>query len=125
MEERVCGRGVARNYKKLTTRNETAVGIAQIARAGDPDAMEAWREFGRHLAVPVAFLCNILDPDILVLGGSMNRAWDLFQESMFEEANKYINEVNRRDVRIVCGALGDSAGMLGAAALILGMNDKG
>lgn len=119
VEEKVSGRGVARNYKKLTERVRTAREIADLARNGDGHAREAWREFGRDLAVPIAYMCNIADPDVVVLGGSMSKAWDLFHEAMFAEAMKYINAVTRDAVRIVPGALGDAAGMLGAAALVL------
>jgi glucokinase len=119
VEEKVSGRGVTRNYKKLTERVATAREIALLAQGGDECAAEAWREFGRDLAVPVAHMCNILDPDVVVLGGSMCKAWSLFQEAMFHEANKYINAVTRDAVRIVPAALGDAAGMMGAAALVL------
>ena len=119
VEEKVSGRGVARNYKKFTECVATAAEIAQLARGGDAYAAEAWREFGRDLAAPVAYLCNIADPDVFVLGGSMCKAWELFHEPMIHEAHKYINEVTRKAVRIVPGALGDAAGMLGAAALVL------
>jgi glucokinase len=124
VEEKVSGRGVARNYKKLTERVATAREIADMARAGDPAARQAWQEFGWDLAVPVAYLCNIADPDVVVLGGSMAKAWDLFQEAMFEQANKYINAVTREAVRIEPGRLGDAAGMLGAAALALRAGDR-
>jgi len=119
VEEKVSGRGVSRNYKKLTERVATARETAELARSGDAHAREAWREFGRDLAVPVAYLCNITDPDVVVLGGSMSKAWDLFRDAMLAEAMKYINAVTRDAVRIVPGALGDAAGMLGAAALVL------
>ena len=69
--------------------------------------------------MPVVYLCNLFDPDVVVLGGSISKAWDLFEEPLRHEAMKYINEVNREAVRIVPAALGDSAGMLGAAALVL------
>jgi len=120
VEEKVSGRGVARNYKRLTERVATAKEIASFARSGDEDAREAWREFGRDLSAPVAYMCNMADPDVVVLGGSMVKAWDLFHDAMMHEANKYINAVTRDAVRIVPGELGDAAGMLGAAALVLG-----
>ncbi len=119
VEEKVSGRGIARNYKKLTEKVATAKELAEMARAGDADALMAWREFGRDLATPVAWLCNLCDPDIVVLGGSLTRAWDLFRDDLFEQAHKYINAVTRRAVRIEPGKLGDSAGMMGAAALVL------
>jgi glucokinase len=119
IEEKVSGRGVSRNYKKLTEQTSTARELEALAHAGDAQAREAWQEFGRHLAVAVAYMCNIIDPDVLVLGGSISKAWHLFREAMLEEAMKYINAVTREAVRIVPGALGDEAGMLGAAALVL------
>jgi glucokinase len=120
VEEKVCGRGVARNYAKLTERAATAREIEAMARSGDADAQEAWREFGRDLATPLAYLCNIVDPDVVVLGGSMTKAWEFFREPMLDEALKYINAVTRESLRIVPAALGDAAGMIGAAALVLG-----
>jgi len=120
IEEKVSGRGVARSYKKLTERHATARELADMARSGDAAARQAWRDFGRDMAAPVAWMCNILDPDVLVLGGSLTKAWDLFHDDMLEEANKYINAVTRQAVRIEQGKLGDSAGMIGAAALVLG-----
>ncbi len=119
VEEKVSGRGIARNYKKLTEKVATAKELAEMARAGDREALMAWREFGRDLATPVAWLCNLCDADVLVLGGSLTRAWDLFRDDLLEEAHKYINDVTRRAVRIEPGKLGDSAGMMGAAALVL------
>ncbi|NLW51586.1 MAG: ROK family protein [Candidatus Brocadiaceae bacterium] len=125
IEEKVSGRGLARNYRKLTERVATAQQVAALAREGDPDAREAWREFGADLAVPIAWMCNALDPDLVVLGGSMAAAWDLFCETMLHQAAKYTNAVNRRAVRIVPGTLGDQAGVIGAAALVFGKADAG
>jgi len=124
VEQKTCGRAVARSYTKLTEKVATARELESMARRGDEAALEAWREFGRDLATPIAYLCNILDPDVLVLGGSMCMAWDLFQETMFHEAHKYINLVNREALRIVPGSLGQAAGMLGAAALVLGVETQ-
>ncbi len=118
VEEKTCGRSVARNYKKLTEKVATAKEIAERARSGDEAAREAWREYGTDLAVPIAYVANIVDPDVIVLGGSLAKAWDLFEEPMFHRAMKYINRVTREELRIVPAALGTNAGMLGAAALL-------
>jgi len=122
IEEKVSGRGVSRNYKKLTERVATAREVAERAHNGDADAREAWREFGADLAVPIAWMCNAVDPDVVVLGGSMALAWDLFSETMLHQAAKYTNSVNRHAVRVVRGTLGDQAGVIGAAALVLGQD---
>jgi len=118
VEQKTNGAAVARNYLKLTDKMATPEEVTAMAEAGRPDALEAYREYGRDVGVPVAYLCNILDPDVVVLGGSVTKAWKFFHEALTAMALKYINVVNRRHVRIVRGALGGSAGMLGAAALV-------
>jgi len=119
VEQCTNGAAVARIYHKLTRRNAEAQEITWLAGSGEAAALETYREYGRHLAVPVAWLCNVLDPDVVVLGGSVAKAWEFFSESLLHEARKYINEVNREQVRIVRGVLGEAAGVLGAAALVL------
>jgi len=119
VEERVSGRGVSRNYHDLTGEQMEAQQIAERARSGDKNASQAWRRFGRDLAAPVAYLCNVADPDVCVMGGSMSKAWDLFHDVMMAEATKHINPVTLEAVRIVPGSLGQEAGVLGAAALAL------
>ena len=120
VEERVSGRGLARSYAELSGGSAAGPEIARRAEAGDARALEAFREFGCNLAVPAAYLCNIVDPDVLVLGGSIAKCFDLFIDALMAEADKYINEINRRRLRIVRSALGgDEAGVLGAAALVL------
>jgi len=119
VEEKVSGRGISRTYYKLSEKEASARELASMARNGDEAALETWREFARDTAVPVAWLSNMGDPDVFVLGGSIGKAWDLFGETLVREARKYINEVTRDALRIVPGELGDAAGMLGAAALVL------
>jgi len=118
IEDSVSGRGLSEAYALRSGRQESPARIAELARAGEEDALEAWHAFGRDLAVPVAYLCNIIDPDVVVLGGSLSKAFDLFQRSMLMAAMPYVNRVNRERVKIVPAALGDAAGVLGAAALV-------
>ena len=119
VEQSTNGAAASRCYDKLSGNQADARQVAELARDGDELAREAWREYARDLAVPVAWLCNAFDPEVFILGGSVARAWDLFHEEMEREARKYINAVTREAVRILPAALGDSAGMLGAAALAL------
>lgn len=119
IEERVSGKGMARIYKKLSGTDADAREVEKRAFAGEAVAIEAWREFGRDLAVPIAWVSNTLDADVVIIGGSIMKAWDLFSEAMREHALKYVNPITRATLRIVPAALGDEAGMLGAAALVL------
>lgn len=117
VEEAVSGRGVSRNYARLTGEQRKPEAIAEMARDGHKEAREAWQQFGRDLAAPVSYVCNLLDPDVVVLGGSLSKAFDLFQRTLEETAEHFVNDVNWGRVRLVRAALRERAGVLGAAAL--------
>jgi glucokinase len=125
VEQSTNGAAAARCYEKLSGNTADARQVGTLAREGDELAREAWHEYARDLAVPVAWLCNAFDPDVCILGGSVARAWDLFHEELEHEARKYINAVTREFVRLLPAALGDAAGMLGAAALALDRREDG
>lgn len=119
IEVRVSGRGIARNYQKVADVRKDARELAKMAAGGDQDALAAYEEFGRDLAVPAAWLCNIIDPDVMVLGGSITHSWDLFKDSFLAEVHKYLNRVTVERVAIRTAELGEQAAVLGAAALVL------
>jgi fructokinase len=94
-----------------------AEATAVAARAADGDALAAavldrWIErFGRALANVV----NILDPDVVVLGGGLSRVEALYDRGV-DAVRRYVFNDELR-TRIVPNALGDSAGVIGAAWL--------
>ncbi|MCP4988046.1 MAG: ROK family protein [Colwellia sp.] len=63
---------------------QTGAEIAEKARAGDEESLAAFKVFGMHLSVAVSHLLMIVDPQIIVLGGSVANSYDLFIESLWE-----------------------------------------
>jgi glucokinase-like ROK family protein len=53
--------------------------IVNAAREGDPVAIEAINRLSEHLAVGLASLINILNPELVVFGGILSLAWDLIK----------------------------------------------
>jgi fructokinase len=94
-----------------------AEATAIVARAAGGDAratavLHRWIErFGRALANVV----NILDPDVVVLGGGLSRVEALYDRGV-DAVRRYVFNDELR-TRIVPNALGDSAGVIGAAWL--------
>jgi fructokinase len=90
---------------------------AIVARAGDGDpraaaVLDRWIDrFGRALANVV----NILDPDVVVLGGGLSHIEALYERGV-DTVRRYVFNDELR-TRIVPNALGDSAGVIGAAWL--------
>ena len=119
IEDIVSGRGVSSTYNSLTNRLKTAKEIAHLAHEGDPDAIETWNVFGRTLAYALAWGINMIDPDIVILGGSIANSIDLFYDQMDSFLRKHICPVPAGKTKVVKAALGDNAGFIGSAALVI------
>ena len=92
--------------------------IEQEARAGNKEYQDVYKKFGFWLGVGVANVVNVLNPEVVVIGGSISNAWPLFEKEMHKSVYKYILSTQAKKTKIVRAKLGDDAGALGAAYLI-------
>lgn len=96
----------------------TAEMVYRLAEAGDPVSRKIYSLMGKYLGIGIASLINIFNPEMVVIGGGVSCAWDLFTPSMQEEIEKRAFKIPAQRVRIVPAACGDDAGLLGAAHLV-------
>ncbi|MBM4169084.1 MAG: ROK family transcriptional regulator [Ignavibacteria bacterium] len=87
------------------------------ARAGDSDAQHALRLWGEHVGVGLGDLVRILDPEAVVVGGSINQVWDLVSEEIVNAAYGRGTFALERTTAILPSSLIDYPPLLGAAAL--------
>ncbi|MHB1472851.1 MAG: ROK family glucokinase [Dermatophilaceae bacterium] len=98
--------------------NLTGPLITQAARDGDPTARELLAEIGNWLGVGIANLAAAFDPGTFVIGGGMSAAGDLLLASARETFKRQLTGRGYRpEARIVAAALGNEAGLIGAADL--------
>lgn len=95
----------------------SAEAVAAAARAGNSEAVEALRQTADYLAAGIAGLIALLDPEMVVLGGGVMQASDIVLERIRREALCWTQPVAARHVRIEKTALGEDAGLVGAARL--------
>lgn len=119
IEDIVSGNGVSTTYHRLANQWKTAKEISLLARNGDAHAIETWNIFGGTLAIALAWGINLTDPGIVILGGSIANSIDLFYDSMDSFLRKHICPVPAGKTQVVKAALGDNAGFIGAAALMI------
>jgi glucokinase len=100
-------------------RTITGVLATELAHDGDPAARDALAVVGRRLGVGIANLVNILNPEVVVVGGGVIAAGDLLLEPARGEVAARALSPSRELVRIVPARFGAESGMLGAAALAL------
>ena len=102
-----------------TGEEKSAKDIAELARNCDESALKTWEIFGENLAHAMAWGINVLDPGIVVVGGSIADAMDLFSPAMEKFLRKHICPVPAEKTKIVKAKLGGHAGFIGAACLVL------
>ena len=67
---------------------KSAKDLYDDARLGKKAALKKWEKYGQLLAVGIANIVNTLDPEIVVVGGSIANAWKFFYKSMNKEIKK-------------------------------------
>lgn len=115
MEMWVSGTGLARDYKNVIGRQRTAREVIADFETGDKDAgviVDRWED---RLARGLANVINILDPDVIVIGGGASQAKHLY-ESVPKRLAKYVFG-GEADTPVVPAKFGDSSGVRGAAWL--------
>jgi predicted NBD/HSP70 family sugar kinase len=90
------------------------------AAADDPRAVEALAVEARWLAIGIAGLVNVLDPDTVVLGGLFSRILPALRSTLDDELAERRYVAARRDVAVVGATLGPQAVTVGAAELAFG-----
>lgn len=93
--------------------------VAEAGRAGDALALHLWEEVGEALGLAVANVVNVLDPDVVVLGGGVMQAAELLVPSLRQAAAEHSMPALERPVAIVPAGLGPDTGVVGAAALAM------
>ncbi len=124
-------RAVRRRAGRLRTLVRQARGritpelVCNAAQRGDASALAIWRTVGQTLGLGVAGLVNLLNPDRVIIGGGVAGAWVWFAPSLIATVRQRAMSVPARAVRIVRAHLGDSAGIVGAAALVWEQSRQG
>ncbi len=94
--------------------------VSQAASAGDGAALAILAEVGRSLGVGIAGLVNVLDPQIVVVGGGAIHAGEHLLEPARASFTAAVEGFEHRPhVPIVAAQLGNDAGAVGAATLAL------
>ncbi len=90
--------------------------VTAAALEGDPDALAVMRQFAWWVALGVANLVNIVDPELVVIGGGLSEAGELLVGPVREAfAGLVLAASYRPPVRILPARFGPVAGALGAA----------
>lgn len=91
--------------------------LAELANAGNAEALAVWEESGRYLGRALSLLIDILNPEVIVLGSLYMRSGHLLESAMREELLRETLAGPLKACRIVAAELGESTGVMSAIAV--------
>ncbi len=91
--------------------------MAEKATEGDASAISAWEEFGRHFANAIKIVAYAYDPQAIILGGSISKAYPFFEKSMMASLQDFEFPESLKKLKIMVTSNPDIT-ILGAASLV-------
>lgn len=104
----------ALNHHPLTVSH-----IVQAAQAGDPVAVDVIMTVGRYLGIAMTNLINLVNPELIVLGGDLMQSGNLIMGELRRTVRERAFAKSNAEVTITTSRLGDDAIAIGAATLVL------
>jgi glucokinase len=94
----------------------TAKKLALDAKKGEPTALEAFNEYGKHLGETIKSIVYLFAPEVIILGGSISKAYPYFKNSMLESLKTFAYQEQIKNLLIEVSITKGSA-ILGASSL--------
>jgi glucokinase len=117
VEFHAAGPAIARAARRILHRTTDAREVVRLARGGNGEARKVIAAAGRYLGLALANLVDILNPQMIVIGGGVAAAGSLLLGPAQETMREWAQPLAREQVRIRLSRLGPRAGLLGVAKL--------
>lgn len=117
---KAIGKGVATEILKSASGKLENINkdiIIEAARKKDKLAIEVIDTAGKNLGIRVAYLVNIFNPEVVIIGGGIEKTGDIFLDPIKSMAKKFGFEEPSSIIKVIPSFLGEEAVVLGAAAL--------
>lgn len=119
VEAEAGGAALARALSEKGKETANSRDVAALVRSGDQDAMQAVRRAGRLLGRVLAATVNLLNPAMIMIGGDVAEAGEQLLAGVREIVYQRSTALATNDLTITSSTLGDRAGILGAAAMVI------
>jgi glucokinase len=115
LEDLASGRGLEAAARQAGLPG-SAEAVVAATRSGDPGAKALWSTYVRAVAAAVVNIAHLLLPEVVVIGGGVSRAGEILLDPVRDWLARYGPQGLPQPIKIDVAALGDDAGLAGAAA---------
>jgi glucokinase len=123
-EAHASGTGIGLEASKEFDRTISARELTTMARRGDRKAKALLERAGHDLGLGLANLVDVLNPEIIVIGGGVAAAGNMILDAARKTMKQWAQPLAVKQVRVVRSRLGTRAGLLGAAKLAFDFCDR-
>ena len=92
--------------------------IEKYCREGDEKAKNIYNEFGNNLGIVLSHAVNMFDPNVIIIGGGLSKAFDCFKDSMLLSLDKHSYSFSKNSIEILESKLKESSIMRGACLMV-------
>ncbi|HCT30756.1 MAG TPA: sugar kinase [Bacteroidales bacterium] len=96
---------------------------SEAAKNNEPSALKAYEEFGKHLGNAIKTIMFSVDPEMVILGGSIAKSHQYFEKSMLEEIGKFPYPNSLKKFKVLYSSL-ENLSILGAAAMFFDVTNN-
>ena len=119
LEAIASGAAIAAALTRQGTAAHTAMDVVELAKAGSLDALQMIRQAGRDIGEVLAAAVNLLNPSIIVIGGSLALAGDHLLAGVREVVYQRSLPLATQHLRIVQSRTGERGGAIGAGVMVI------
>ena len=117
-EKNVCIRYIKERAKDLYGEEISPIIIEKYYKSNDKRAIKIYNEFGNNLGVVLSHVINMIDPNVISLGGGLSKAFDCFKQSMFTAIKENAPAFIHNNITIAQSQFGEESSMLGASIMV-------
>ena len=123
-EENVCIEFIRNRSRDLFGRRLSPIKIEKLWYEEDDKAKIIYREFGENLGVVLSHVINMIDPQVISIGGGLSKAFDCFKNPMFKQIKIYAPTYNVNQIIIARSKLRELSTMVGACQMVKEIKKK-
>ena len=124
LETVASGRAITALLSESRMQEVSTRQLLELAEQGDAAARRLIGDAGYALGIAAANLCNVLNPECVIVGGDLSAAGDVLLEPMRDAVRRNGLPSAIADFEVLAGVLGDRAEMLGALALVMHESER-
>ncbi|MCM8797636.1 MAG: ROK family protein [Candidatus Omnitrophica bacterium] len=118
LEAYIGNKRILKQARKIFQRKISLEELSLLAKQKHRKAVRIWKEIGRHLGVALSAVINLMNPDVIVIGGGVANSGKVLFSAVRETIKERAMSLQARQVKVLKAKLGSDAGLFGAAIML-------